>query len=355
MSNDPRRDQRSAVTDYKSAGVDIDAANEAVARLGAWAQSTFSPAVLTDIGGFGGLYDLQALVREYRHPVLVQSIDGVGTKIIVARMMGKYDTIGADLLSACCNDIVVLGARPLTLLDYIANDRLDPDVVEALVAGLARACRAVGVSLIGGETAEMPDTYRPGEQDLVGAITGVVEKDRIVTGDRIQPGDVVLGLPASGLHTNGYSLARKLFFEVGGYTVDSAVPELGRTVGEELLEPHRNYTLPVRAVLDAGLDVKGMAHITGGGLVENLPRILPAGCAVEIRCDRWPVLPVFRVLQELGHLNEREMYRTFNMGIGLTLITAPDNAVPIRQALEKYFPVYTIGEVTPGEREVSIE
>ncbi|NOZ02995.1 MAG: phosphoribosylformylglycinamidine cyclo-ligase, partial [FCB group bacterium] len=285
---------------YKSAGVDIDAGNEAVERIKQVVAGTHSAAVLTGIGGFGSLFDLKALLQDYSHPVMVQSIDGVGTKTIIARLVGKYDTIGIDLLSACCNDIIVLGARPLTFLDYIANDRLNPDIIENIVSGLAAACRSIGVSLVGGETAEMPDTYLPGEHDLVGVVTGIVEKSRIITGESITPGDVVLGLPSSGLHTNGYSLARKLFFEVGGYTVDSIPPELGKSVGETLLEPHINYTRHISSLLEKDIEIKGMAHITGGGLLENIPRILPEGCAVELQKGSWPIPPVFTLMQQLG-------------------------------------------------------
>ncbi|MBT5338889.1 MAG: phosphoribosylformylglycinamidine cyclo-ligase, partial [Candidatus Marinimicrobia bacterium] len=260
--------------DYKSAGVDIDAGNEAVDRIKDGVKSTFTSNVLTGLGSFGSLYDLKPILENYNHPVMVQSIDGVGTKTIIARKMEKFDTIGIDLLSAAANDILVMGARPLTFLDYIANDKLKPEIVEEIVSGMVKACKETGVSLVGGETAEMPDTYLPGEHDLVGIITGVVEKEKIITGENIKPGDVVLGLSSNGLHTNGYSFARKLFFEIGGYHVNDMIPELKKSVGLTLLEPHINYTNHVFSVLDKGLDVKGIAHITGGGLVENIPRIL---------------------------------------------------------------------------------
>ena len=251
--------------DYKSAGVNIDAGNEAVARIKDNVKSTFTENVLTELGSFGSLFDLKPILEEYENPVLVQSIDGVGTKTIIARMMGKYDTIGIDLLSACANDIIVMGARPLTFLDYIANDKLKPEIVEEIVSGMVKTCKETGVSLVGGETAEMPDTYLPGEHDLVGVITGVVEKDKIITGDTIQPGDVVLGLPSSGLHTNGYSLARKLFFDAGEFDVNDTIPELEKTVGLTLLETHINYTNHVFSVLNQNINIKGVAHITGGG------------------------------------------------------------------------------------------
>ena len=244
--------------DYKSAGVDIDAGNEAVERIRGGVKSTFTPNVLTGLGSFGSLYDLKPILEKYKNPVMVQSIDGVGTKTIIARKLGKFDTIGIDLLSACANDILVMGARPLTFLDYIANDRLDPAVIEIIVSGMVKACKDTGVSLVGGETAEMPDTYLPGEHDLVGVITGVVEKDNIITGENIQPGHVVLGLPSNGLHTNGYSFARKLFFEIGGYNVNDTIPELEKSVGLTLLEPHINYTNHVFSALDARVDIKGL-------------------------------------------------------------------------------------------------
>jgi len=336
--------------DYKSAGVDIDAGNEAVKRIKKGVQSTFTTNVLTGLGSFGSLYDLKPILDDYENPVLVQSIDGVGTKTIIARKLGKFNTIGVDLLSACANDILVMGARPLTFLDYIANDKLMPDTIEEIVAGMVQACRDTGVSLVGGEMAEMPDTYLPGEHDLVGVITGVVEKDKIITGETIQPGDVVLGLPSSGLHTNGYSLARKLFFEIGGYDVDDTIPELEKSVGLTLLEPHINYTNHVFDVLDKEIVVKGIAHITGGGLVKNIPRILPDGCCVEIHKGSWPDVPIFNVMQSIGNVDENEMYRAFNMGIGMIIIAAPDQVNSIKKIID----VHEIGFVVAGENQVNI-
>ena len=336
--------------DYKSAGVDIDAGNESVERIKKGVQSTFTTNVLTGLGSFGSLYDLKSILDDYENPVLVQSIDGVGTKAIIARKLGKFNTIGVDLLSACANDILVMGARPLTFLDYIANDKLMPDTIEEIVAGMVQACRDTGVSLVGGEMAEMPDTYLPGEHDLVGVITGVVEKDKIITGEAIQPGDVVLGLLSSGLHTNGYSLARKLFFEIGGYDVNDTIPELEKSVGLTLLEPHINYTNHVFAVLDKEIGVKGIAHITGGGLVENIPRILPDGCCVEIHKGSWPGVPIFNVMQSIGNVDENEMYRAFNMGIGMIIIAAPDQVNSIKKIID----VHEIGFVVAGENQVNI-
>ena len=333
---------------YKSAGVDIDAGNEAVQKIKNKIKTTFTPDVLTDIGSFGAMVDLKSVLKNYHHPILVQSIDGVGTKMIVARMMNKYDTIGIDLLSATCNDIIVHGARPLTFLDYIANDRLNPEVIDALVTGIVDACRNVGVPLIGGETAEMPDTYLPGEHDLVGVVTGVVERDQMITGKTIRPGDKVLGLASSGLHTNGYSLARKLFFDIGHFEVDSQHTDLEKSVGETLLEPHLNYTKPVLSLLERGVFIKGIAHITGGGFINNIPRILPGGNGVKIYKGSWPVLPVFEVLRELGQLDNREMFRTFNMGIGLIIVVASHVVDQVKEIL----PVYIIGEVVKGKHEV---
>jgi phosphoribosylformylglycinamidine cyclo-ligase len=295
-------------------------------------------------------------MQDYQHPVLVQSIDGVGTKTIVARMMNKFDTLGMDLVSATANDIIVLGAKPLTLLDYIANDKLRPEVIEQLVLGMVQACKENGIALVGGETAEMPGTYLPGEHDLAGVITGVVEKDRAILGKNIKPGDTVLALTSSGLHTNGFSLARKLLFEVGKYTVDSQLPEFKRTLGEVLLEPHINYTRPILHLLQQKIEIKGMAHITGGGLLENIPRVLPEGCAVEIQKNTWPAQPLFSLLAQLGHLDEAECYRAFNMGVGLVIMVAPEVVGKMRAALTSFpaFKLYEIGRVVAGERKVML-
>jgi len=336
--------------DYKSAGVNIDAGNEAVGRIKKGVQSTFTTNVLTGLGSFSSLYDLKPILDDYENPVLVQSIDGVGTKTIIARKLGKFNTIGVDLLSACANDILVMGARPLTFLDYIANDKLKPETIEEIVSGMVRACLETGVSLVGGETAEMPDTYLPGEHDLVGVITGVVEKDKIITGEAIQPSDMVLGLPSSGLHTNGYSLARKLLFEIGGYSVNDMIPELEKSVGLTLLEPHINYTNNIFTVLEKEINVKGIAHITGGGLIENIPRILPDGCSVEIHKESWPSLPIFDLMQSIGSVDEDEMYRTFNMGIGMVIIVDPGQVNNIKKTID----VYETGIVVAGNNQVNI-
>ena len=341
--------------DYKSAGVDIDAGNEAVDRIKDGVKSTFTSNVLTGLGSFGSLYDLKPILENYNHPVMVQSIDGVGTKTIIARKMEKFDTIGIDLLSAAANDILVMGARPLTFLDYIANDKLKPEIVEEIVSGMVKACKETGVSLVGGETAEMPDTYLPGEHDLVGIITGVVEKEKIITGENIKPSDMVLGLPSNGLHTNGYSFARKLFFEIGGYDVNDMIPELDKSVGLTLLEPHINYTNHVFSVLDIGIDLKGIAHITGGGLVENIPRILPNGVGVNLKKESWPSLPVFDVMQSIGDVDENEMFRAFNMGIGMVFIVDSTDVNSVKDALKDLTEVYEIGTIVSGDKSVIIK
>ena len=340
--------------DYKSAGVDIDAGNEAVDLIKDGVRSTFTDNVLTGLGSFGSLYDLRPILEEYKHPVMVQSVDGVGTKTIIARKLNKFDTIGVDLLSACANDILVMGAKPLTFLDYIANDKLRPKVVQEIVSGMVRACKDTGVSLVGGETAEMPDTYLPGEHDLVGIITGVVDKENIITGERIKIGDILIGIPSSGLHTNGYSLARKIFFEVGGYGVEDKIPGLQKSVGMTLLEPHINYTNHVLSVLKNETKVNGIAHITGGGLIENIPRVLPSGCSASIHRDSWPSLDVFVTMQSIGNIEEEEMYRSFNMGIGMVFVVNDEDVSVILDILKDLSPVYEIGKIVAGDGNVTI-
>ncbi|MBA2652201.1 MAG: phosphoribosylformylglycinamidine cyclo-ligase [Tatlockia sp.] len=342
--------------DYKSAGVDVEAGNEAVRNIKDSIESTFSPQVLTSIGSFGAMYDLKDLMRHYEHPVLVQSIDGVGTKMMVAKMMQKFDTIGIDLVSATTNDIIVLGAKPLTLLDYIANHKLNPKIVEEIVKGMVIACKENDISLVGGETAEMPGTYIQGEMDLVGVITGVVEKEKAIVGKDICEGDIVATFPSSGLHTNGYSLARKLLFEIAGYKVDSHCPDFSQSIGEELLIPHLNYTKPILSILEKNIAIKGMAHITGGGLLENIPRILPPNCSVEIHKQQIPELAIFNLLRKLGNLDDKEMYRTFNMGAGLVLFLSPEEISPIREVLRDFpgFPLHDIGRVVKGGQKVAL-
>ena len=340
---------------YKGAGVNIEAGNEAVDLIKEKVKSTFTENVLTGIGSFGSLFNLKKVLKGYNDPVLVQSIDGVGTKTIIARKLQKYDTIGIDLLSACANDILVMGAKPLTFLDYIANEKLHPGIVEEIVLGMVQGCRETGVSLVGGETAEMPDTYLKGEHDLVGIITGIVEKDKIITGEKIQSGDIVLGLPSNGLHTNGYSLARKVFFDIGNYNVNDKIPGLNKSVGLTLLEPHINYTKHVLELLNSNIPVKGIAHITGGGLLENIPRILPDELSVTIKKKSWPYLPVFSCIQSIGEIEQKEMFRTFNMGIGMVFILDKENIRAVKTALEKHSKVYEIGRVISGDKTVRLK
>jgi phosphoribosylformylglycinamidine cyclo-ligase len=309
--------------DYKQAGVDIAAGNEVVRRIRSLARSTFTTGVLSDIGSFGGLF---ALPRDSAQDlVLVSSADGVGTKLRLAFMTGVHSTIGTDLVNHCVNDILVQGAEPLFFLDYLATGRLDPDVAVQVVEGLAAACRANGCALLGGETAEMPGFYADGEYDVAGFIVGAVRRDRLVDGRTIRPGDLLIGLPSSGLHTNGYSLARRIAFDLMGLQPASVVPELGRSIGEALLVPHRSYLPVIRPLLESGR-IKGMAHITGGGITENLPRILPQGTGALIRRRAWQPPAVFSWLQRAGNVPDDDMLRTFNMGIGMIVVCAPEHA-----------------------------
>ena len=305
--------------DYKQAGVDIDAGNDVVRRIRSLARGTFTPGVLSEIGSFGGLFRLNA--AGISDPVLVASADGVGTKLRLAFLTGVHRTIGIDLVNHCVNDILVQGAQPLFFLDYLATGRLDPDVAVQVVDGLSAGCRANGCALLGGETAEMPGFYADGEYDVAGFIVGAVARDRLIDGSAITPGDALIGVPSSGLHTNGYSLARRIVFDVADLRVDSHVAELGTTIGAALLEPHRSYLPLIRPILPSGL-IKGMAHITGGGITDNLPRILPKGAAARIDRYAWQVPPLFQWLQRTGQVPDDDMYRTFNMGIGLIIACA---------------------------------
>jgi phosphoribosylformylglycinamidine cyclo-ligase len=343
---------RTPSTDYRAAGVDIDAGNETVRRIKAIARSTFTPGVLSEIGSFGGLFRLSSQL--YQDPVLVSSADGVGTKLKVAFMTGRHDTIGADLVNHCVNDILVQGAEPLFFLDYLATGRLSPSVAEGVITGVARACRDNGCALLGGETAEMPGFYRDGEYDLAGFIVGIVDAAKLVDGRRIVPGDIVIGLPSAGLHTNGYSLARRVFFDICGLTDDVYLPELGATVGDALLAPHRSYLDAMRPLLRAGL-VKGMAHITGGGLTENVPRVLPPGCGAEIDRTAWTAPPIFHFIQHRGNVVTDEMYRTFNMGIGLAVVCAAsdeDRVCDVLRQAGESGALGRIGRVVTGDGDV---
>ena len=336
---------------YSDAGVDIDAATEATGRIKKLAQQTFNQRTLSDIGSFGGMFD--GAFPGLQRPVLVASADGVGTKLKIAFLTNIHNTVGRDLVNHCVNDILVQGARPLFFLDYIATGKLDPETVAAIVEGVATGCRENGCVLLGGETAEMPDFYATGEYDVAGFIVGVVERDKTIDGKTIREGDVLLALPSVGLHTNGYSLARKLFFDVAGFDVDTRLDEVGMTVGEALLQPHVSYLPALAPLLDSGL-IKGLAHITGGGLTDNIPRILPEGTAVQIEKSSWPVLPIFKTMQSIGSVSEQEMYRTFNMGVGMVIVTAPAKVDSVRSELERAGQVFQIGTIVAGDREVTI-
>jgi phosphoribosylformylglycinamidine cyclo-ligase len=337
---------------YSDAGVDIEAATRATDRIKQLAKQTFNARTLSEIGSFGGMFD--GAFPKLSQPVLVASADGVGTKLKIAFLAGVHHTIGRDLVNHCVNDILVQGARPLFFLDYVATGKLLPDVVASIVEGIARGSRENGCVLLGGETAEMPDFYAQGEYDVAGFIVGVVDKQKIVDGKQIAAGDTLLALPSVGLHTNGYSLARKLFFEVAGYDVNTHVDELGMTVGEALLQPHASYLKPLDGLLDSGM-IKGLAHITGGGLTDNIPRILPERTAVEIKKANWPILPIFQLMQKLGNVAEAEMYRTFNMGVGMVIVTSQSDAGVVRSHLQQLGEqVYEIGRVIEGQREVHL-
>ena len=335
---------------YSDAGVDIDAATRATDRIKELARRTFNQRTLSEIGSFGGMFD--GAFPNLAQPVLVASADGVGTKLKIAFATGVHNTVGRDLVNHCVNDILVQGARPLFFLDYIATGKLSPDVVASIVEGITNGCRENGCVLLGGETAEMPGFYGDGEYDIAGFIVGVVDREKIIDGKTIAPGDVLLAMPSAGLHTNGYSLARKLFFEVAGYEPHTNVPELGMTAGEALLLPHMSYLKPLDGLLDQKM-IKGLAHITGGGLTDNIPRILPEGTAVKIERDSWSTPPLFELLRRLGNVSDSEMYRTFNMGIGMVIVCAESDAQTIEQHLSVQGETsYRIGNIIAGNREV---
>jgi phosphoribosylformylglycinamidine cyclo-ligase len=332
---------------YKDAGVNIDNANAAVKRIRGLARATYTSGVLSDIGSFGGMFACDFNMKE---PVLVSSTDGVGTKLKIAMMMNRHNTVGADLVNHCVNDILVQGAKPLFFMDYFATGKLDPDVVVSVVEGIANGCKGAGIALLGGETAEMPGFYADGDYDIAGFIVGVVDRAKILDGKSIRTGDVLIGLPSAGLHTNGYSLARKLFFEIAGLKVDSRVDGLENPVGEELLKPHINYEPVLKKGLAAGL-IEGLAHITGGGLTENLDRILPAGCEAQIELGSWPILPLCTVMARIGKIDRTEMLRATNMGIGMVVVVRPSNVEAFVATLST--PHYKIGQIIPGEPKVS--
>ncbi|HWJ02932.1 MAG TPA: phosphoribosylformylglycinamidine cyclo-ligase [Verrucomicrobiae bacterium] len=336
---------------YKDAGVDITAGNSAVDRMKSHVKRTVRPGVMGGLGGFGGLFSLDT--QKYPDPVLVSGTDGVGTKLKLAFLTGIHNTIGIDAVAMCVNDILVQGAEPLFFLDYLAVGKLEPAQVEEIVAGIAEGCVQAGCALIGGETAEMPGFYPAGEYDVAGFAVGVVNRDRILDGSSIVEGDLLIGLPSSGLHSNGFSLARKVLLEVAGYDANTYLPELGRNLGEELLEPTRIYVKQVLPLVKEGL-IKGMAHITGGGLVENLPRVFPDGVGAILDRTAWQVPAVFGLIQKLGNVAETEMFRTFNMGIGMVLVVEPGNAARVQNILtEANQSSCIIGKITAGPKEVN--
>ena len=334
---------------YADAGVDIGRANKTKQRIKYLAHKTFTRGVLSEIGGFGGLFSVD---KKYLDPVLVSSVDGVGTKLKIAFEMKMHHTVGADLVNHCVNDIAVQGAAPLFFMDYLATGKLEPEVAEKVVEGIAEACKHNGCALIGGETAEMPGFYPEGEYDLAGFIVGVVERDKIISGKTMEIGDIVLGLPSNGLHTNGYSLARKLLFEVAGYSPETFVSEIKNKVGNELMRTHKSYW-PIIRKLIAGECVAALAHITGGGITENLPRVLPRGTSAVIERGTWPVPPIFEHLQKLGNVPPDEMLRTFNMGIGMLLVVPAKKfkkaETLLDRAGEKF---YSVGRIVKGDRKV---
>jgi phosphoribosylformylglycinamidine cyclo-ligase len=328
---------------YSAAGVNIDIAAKAKELIGKHAATTLRPEVLSGIGFFGGLFEFKG----YQQPVLVSSVDGVGTKLKIATALNKHDTIGIDLVNHCVNDILTGGAEPLFFLDYIAMGKLVPEQIEAMAQGLSQACREVGCSLIGGETAEMPGLYADKDYDLVGFIIGVVEKDKIIMGESIAAGDAIIGLPSSGLHTNGYSLARKIFGDTTS-ALNKYYPELGRTIGEALLEPHRCYYRQLKPSLPL---IRGMAHITGGGLIDNVPRVLPKGLSARFDSKSWPVPHIFRLIQQQGNVDQNEMYHVFNMGIGMVVICSPENVSRLTGQLPE---AKIIGEVAKQAKEAKV-
>ncbi|HJM83107.1 MAG TPA: phosphoribosylformylglycinamidine cyclo-ligase [Nitrospinota bacterium] len=318
---------------YKNSGVDIDAGTEVLRRIKKLAKSTHIGGSLAGIGSFGSLFNFSSLLEKYKEPVLVQSVDGVGTKLMVARMANKYDTVGHDIVNHCLNDILCQGAKGLTFLDYVATDKLHPNQIEKLVEGLAKACLKAGVELVGGETAELPGIYAKNEFDLVGMVTGVVEKSKIIDGSTICAGDAVLGMASAGLHTNGYTMARKIFFDKLGYSIDSHLGELGHTVGEEFLIPHKDYSTILWPLIQSH-PIKGLAHITGGGLLDNVPRILGDHLDAVISKSAWEIPPIFRILSQASGADEDEMMRTFNMGIGMVIVIAPQKADSLAKELK---------------------
>jgi phosphoribosylformylglycinamidine cyclo-ligase len=338
-------------TNYKNSGVDIEAADQAKKKIKSLAKSTFTPAVLSELGKFGGFY---ALSKKYKDPVLISSTDSVGTKLKVAFMMKKHDTVGQDIVNHCVNDILVHGAKPLFFLDYIGTTNLSPVIMRDIIKGLSRGCKKAGCALIGGEMAEMPGFYNPGEYDLVGFVVGVVEKNKIIDGRKIKSGDQILGLRSNGLHTNGYSLAREVIFKLGKFDAEDTVDQLKSTVGNELLKIHKSYLKPISQVL-RNHKINGMAHITGGGIAGNLIRILPENCKALIDVKSWKPNPVFEFIQKLGNIDQDEMFKVFNMGIGWIIVVSPEETAIVQKKLSQLREkVYGIGEIKSGKREVKL-
>ena len=338
---------------YREAGVDIDAGNKAVDLMKKHVRSTYRPEVLGDIGGFGGLFALDT--KKYKEPVLVSGTDGVGTKLCVAFMADKHDTIGQDAVAMCVNDILVQGAEPLFFLDYLAVGKLEPTQVAAIVSGIAGACLESGCSLIGGETAEMASFYKNGEYDIGGFCVGVAERSKLITGEKIKPGDVLIGLPSSGLHSNGYSLVRKICFDLKNLAINEYIPELEKTLGDELLVPTKLYPKSCLPLIEK-FDIRGMVHITGGGFYENIPRVLPEGCGVEVNTEAWPVPKIFELVKQWGNVAWPEMYRTFNMGIGMILVVPESEVTAIQENLTARGEAsYVIGHVTDGPKEAVLK
>ncbi|KOP64957.1 phosphoribosylaminoimidazole synthetase [Bacillus sp. FJAT-18019] len=336
---------------YKQAGVDIAAGNEAVERMKKHVKTTFRPEVMTDLGGFGALFKLNK--DQYEEPVLVSGTDGVGTKLKLAFAMDQHDTIGIDAVAMCVNDIVVQGAEPLFFLDYLACDKVIPSKIESIVKGIADGCNQAGCSLIGGETAEMPGMYSEGEYDIAGFTVGIVDKSKMINGSNIAAGDTVIGLASSGVHSNGFSLVRKLLLEDTGYSLQQVLPELGGRLGDVLLAPTKIYVKPLLGLLKE-IEVKGMAHITGGGFIENIPRMLPDGVNIDIEYGAWPILPIFKLMQAQGNISNKDMFTTFNMGIGMVLVVKEQDADAALQYLRTAGEeAYVIGRVTDGERVVT--
>ena len=337
---------------YLDAGVDVEAGNQLIKNIKQRVERTFTPGVLGSLGGFSGLYSLAG--HNMKEPVLVSSTDGVGTKIRFAVLLNEHRQIGQDCVAMSVNDVVAQGARPLFFLDYIAVGKLDHDHIESIIHGISEACEASGCALIGGETSEMSSFYGDGNYDLAGFAVGIVDRERCVTGETIEAGDIVLGLPSAGLHSNGYSMVRRIVLEHKQIPLDTYIDVLGRTIGEEVLEPTKLYVKPILPLLEENL-VKGMAHITGGSFYDNIPRILPKGLGVTINSDAWPVLPIFKLLQEWGHVESREMYHTFNMGIGMVLVVKSELVERVVEVLEtEHEKVYSIGIVTEGDGKVTI-